>query len=71
MHRAKKKFATAQQPKQIYKFRWFILYNYACIHTYIHKYFTNKTVVKTMFLRNSITSLETGSTSGLCIQVGV
>ena len=72
IHGAKNiKFDTAQQAKQIYQFRWFILYNYACIHTCIHKYFINKTVVKTMLLHNSITSLETGSTSGICIQVGV
>ena len=45
MHGAKKNinFDIAQQANQIYQFRWFILYNYACIQKYIQKYFTNKT----------------------------
>ena len=74
MHRGKKQ-QNSLLPNSQSKYTNFVVLYCTIMHVYISTYInipqTKLTVVKTMQLHNSITSLETGSTSGLCIQVGV
>jgi hypothetical protein len=74
MHGAKKTYNSISPNRQI-KYTNFVGLYCIIMHVYKSTYRstsqTKLTVVKTMPLHNSTASLETSSTSGLCIQEGV